>query len=239
MNGGRRGNPAIGRASRAARSVATLPLVGAMLIFLIWPRAQTQEGEPDLGSLVTCANDTPQLVIVVPDVSSSVIDSNGADPSGRSFQEAILVAKLMRDTPCSSDDRFGAVIFANKAVEVPPIPVSSHSLLAATLTRPPESEIGSGTRIGPAIDRALTMASRFPEHKTTIILLSDMQTEEDLTTQLIATETTRFSLVALGASRDASYDDFFDSVVPIRQVSRGSVGMSIVQAINQARARTS
>jgi hypothetical protein len=189
-----------------------------------------------LGPLTECRTGRPQLVVVVLDVSSSVIDWGGADPRGRSFQEAIEVAELMREQPCTSEDRFGAVIFADGSVEVPPVLVTSHSIIEASIKRPPASEIGSGTHIGPALELAAAMMARHPEHQKTVVVLSDMETKEDLSSALGRLSFDGLWLVALG-DHDPRYDRYFDAVEVLGRVGVGEVGQTVVAAVDEQRGR--
>ena len=52
--------------------------------------------------LAPCEHGRPQLLIPVLDLSSSVIDSGGADPRGRSFTEAVDVVEHMAADPCTA-----------------------------------------------------------------------------------------------------------------------------------------
>ncbi len=242
MTGGRRATPVSGTPMVATRPVLGLILVLATIAALTVPYLQRLLADDDdgLGVLTACATSTPQLVVVVLDVSSSVIDRGGADPAGRSFDESIRVAEMMRDAPCTSDDRFGAVIFADQAVEVPPILVSSHSIIEATIKRPPQTEIGAGTRIAPALRRTQQIANRHPDHHTSVIVLSDMVTEEDVSDAL---ERLRLAglhslhLVALG-THDSSSDHLFDAVMPLAHAGQGDVGRALVNAVNESRGRS-
>lgn len=231
----RSATPTSGRSRRAARArSAPFFAIAALLAAPVLLRTATN-APPAIGSLEACTDGEAELVVVVLDVSSSVIDSGGADPDGRSFDESVRVAELMRDTPCSADDRFGAIIFANSAVEIPPVLVSSHSVIAAALVRPPAEEIGGGTRIAPALSRVGDVLARHPNHRTSVIVLSDMRDESDLTAILEdMADASGLHLIALG-DHDARFDAHFDSVTPLTAVSAGGVGAALVDLINQER----
>lgn len=194
--------------------------------------------ERTLGPLPQCAGDArSQMTLVVFDVSGSVIDGDGADPRGRSFDESRLLARALADQPCTPDDRMGAVIFASTSVEVPPIPLTSLSVIEAAIKRPPTSEIGGGTNLSGALALVNDMTGRYPDHDITVILLSDMQVDNPaaITAQLQRLAGHSLHLVGLGLY-DPRFDSLFDTVTPLTdEVGRGDVGEALAEAVAQSR----
>jgi uncharacterized protein (DUF58 family) len=178
----------------------------------------------------------PQVTVVVFDVSGSVIDSGGADPAGRSFEEGRLLAAALAEAPCSADDRMGAVIFASSPVEVPPIPLTSLSVIESALTRPPDGEIGGSTNLSAALDTVAEIAARYPDHTATAIVLSDMQPDDParVASALEELDGLNLHLVALGEA-DQSFDWAFQSVTPLDQVRRGDIARALATAVSQTR----
>ena len=187
-------------------------------------------------ALPACNTSRPQITIPILDVSSSVIDGGGADPHGRSFDETRRLARALGEAPCNQDDRFGAIIFANKAVEMPPTLVSSQSIIGRNLVRPPENEIGGGTDLVRALDLAEQVADRYPEADVTIVLLSDMQATDPaaLDTRLATRTASHVHLIALG-NHDPRYDSRFDSVTELTDVQKGTVAAALVEAVGSSR----
>lgn len=195
-----------------------------------------QDDSPETLALPGCATGRPEVTIAVLDVSSSVIDSGGADPHGRSFDETRLLAKALNQAPCSRDDRFGAVIFANQAVEMPPTLVSSQSIIGRNLVRPPKSEIGSGTELVRAFDLAHQVAGRHAEADVTVLVLSDMQGDDphEVDRQLSAMTASHMHLIALG-HHDDRYDRLFDTVTELDQADEGAVAAALAEAVASSR----
>jgi uncharacterized protein with von Willebrand factor type A (vWA) domain len=200
--------------------------------------------EADLAAidpLPPCVEGAPaQVTIAVFDVSSSVIDSSGADPGGRSFEEAKLLARALAEQPCTSDDRMGAVIFASTFVEVPPIPLSSLSVIESAITRPPDSEIGGGTNLSGALELTAAIADRYPNHQVTVVVLSDMQVDDtaEVRTSLARLSNHSLHLVALG-EYDPRLDAAFETVSPpINRVRPGDVANALANAIAHPRKET-
>lgn len=211
-----------------------LPLVWGTILLA---RQATAETPLDLGGPLPCGSG-PRLVVTVLDVSSSVIDPQGADPKGRSFDEARAVAEHLAKHPCHPDDRFGAVIFADQPVALEPTLLTSASIVQAALRRPPASELGGGTNLLAAIDTAKAMAARFPGHDRTVVVLSDMQ--QDQPADVLGAALDRLGghaavhLVALG-DHDATFDPRFEDVHEIDRVHRGAVARALVDAIAATR----
>lgn len=198
-----------------------------------------RENPPDI-VVSPCTTSRPQITIPVLDVSGSVIAANGADPSGRSFNEARDLARALSEAPCTRDDRFGAVIFADQAVELPPTLITSQSIIEKTLVRPPRQEIGGGTDITRAIDLVDQVAQRYPQADVTAVVLSDMQADshDALRARLETTTVDHIHLVALG-DYDPRHNSSFDTVTDLASVERGDVASALVDAINASRAATS
>lgn len=222
------------RASRLPAAATTLGVLALVLAALNTGPGTTME----LPSLPPCPSAQPELTVLVPDVSSSVIDSDGADPDGRSFVEARLLAEHLAEHPCSEDDRMAAVIFANRSVEIPPTPLTSLSVLRTTLRRPPTKEIGDGTDLAPALERVEQLVERYPDHRPTIVLLSDMVIGEDTTERvhgmLRGLPAGSVHLVALG-THDPRFDQDFSTVTSLDGVAPGSVASTIAALIATTR----
>lgn len=231
-----------GRPSGARRRWPAVPLLLAAILVLAtaqtcsWHQRNSQRNASASIIFPPCESHRPQITIAVLDVSSSVIDPRGADPSGRSFQQARRLAAALADKPCTRDDRFGAVIFADKAVEVPPTLVTSQSVIEKTLVRPPRHEIGGGTDLTRAIDLADQVAQRFPRAEVTAVVLSDMQTSDPstLSTRLQATALDHIHLVALG-DHDPQHDSNFDTVAELADAKQGAIAIALADAITASR----
>ena len=216
-------------------------LIGVLLLAVV-PRVDWASLRPfqsdgaEAWALPPCSTGNPQVTIAVLDVSSSVIDRGGADPRGRSFDETRLLAKALNDAPCNQDDRFGAVIFANKAVEMPPTLVSSQSIIGRNLVRPPTDEIGGGTDIVRALDLTEQVATRHPEADVTVIVLSDMHGKDpdELDRRLATMTVSHIHLIALG-NHDERLDPRFDSVTVLTDVHKGAVAAALVEAVGSSR----
>ena len=181
-----------------------------------------------------------QVTIVVFDVSTSVIAGAGADPNGRSFSEARLLARALAESPCTADDRMGAVIFASSSVEIPPIPLSSLSVIESAIKRPPQSEIGGGTNLSGALSLVGQVADRYPDHDVTVVVLSDMQVENtaQVSRALSNLRNHNLHLVALGAY-DTRFDGAFDTVATlINEVAPGDIAGALAAAITHTRKDT-
>ena len=241
-------NPSLSRPSPAgqrrwppAAPFLVAALIGALLL-AVAPRIEWGSLSPFEGSsseawaLPPCSTSRPQVTIAVLDVSSSVISSDGADPHGRSFDETRHLARALNSAPCSQDDRFGAVIFANNAVEMPPTLVSSQSVIGRNLVRPPEAEVGVGTDIVRALDLAEQVARRHSESDVTVIVLSDMHgnTLDELHRRLATMTVSHVHLIALG-NHDDQLDSRFDSVTVLADVGKGAVAAALVDAVGSSR----
>ncbi len=216
-------------------------LIGVLLL-AVAPRidwgslSPFQGGDAEARALPPCSTGRPQVTIAVLDVSSSVISGNGADPRGRSFNETRLLARALNQAACSRDDRFGAVIFASEAVEMPPTLVSSQSIIDRNLVRPPTDEIGEGTDIVRAVDLVQQVADRHPEADVTAVLLSDMEgnTPDELDRRLATMTVSHLHLIALG-HHDERFDRWFDSVTVLADVPKGAVAAALVEAVGSSR----
>ena len=195
-----------------------------------------QDDSSEVLALPGCSTNRPEVTIAVLDVSSSVIDTGGADPHGRSFDETRLLARALNQAPCSRDDRFGAVIFANEAVEMPPTLVSSQSIISRNLVRPPQAEIGSGTELMRAFDLAHQVAGRHPEADVSVLVLSDMQGGDPhkIDQQLAAMTAGHLHLIALG-NHDDTHDGRFDTVTELEEVHKGAVAAALADAVASSR----
>lgn len=189
-------------------------------------------------NLPPCVDDRPELTVTVLDVSSSVIADGGADRRGRSFDETILLAEHLGRQACSADDRLGAVIFASRAVEIPPTLLTSHSVIAASIKRPPESEIGGSTDLAGALARVVQLADRFDDHRLTVIVLSDMAVDDEQATRALLGQVAGRSslhLVALGDVPDRSFHEEFQSVIALETVQHGDVASALADVISNSR----
>ena len=228
--------------SRPRRLLPALPFLVAALILAVLALVDWDAVSPvddvysDDVTLPPCNTGRPQVTIPVLDVSSSVIDRGGADPDGHSFEETRLLARALREAPCSRDDRFGAVIFAGDAVEMPPTLVSSTSIIERNLVRPPVREIGSGTDLLRALDLTDQVASRYPEADVTVVVLSDMEVSNPSAVEerLATLPVSHIHLIGLG-SHDRQYDSRFDSVIELARVTKGTVATALVEAVGSTR----
>ncbi len=193
-----------------------------------WATTVSADRVIELPALPACSSANPQLTVLVPDVSESVIAPGGADPKGRSFDEAKLLARHLSEHRCTDDDRLAAVIFANRSVEVPPTALDSMSVIEAVMKRPPQDEVGGGTRLVPALERVETMLGRYPDHEATVIVLSDMQAEDpdELRPVLDRIERDNLHLVALG-QHNGLFDEAFETVNILDAIPRGSVAKTL------------
>ena len=237
-------NPSLSRPVplRPRRLLPALPFLVAALVLAVlalvdWDSLDPVDDAYSANvSLPPCRTGRPQVTIPVLDVSSSVIDKGGADPKGRSFQETRLLARALREAPCSADDRFGAVIFAGDAVEMPPTLVSSTSVIERNLVRPPTSEVGGGTDLLRALDLTAQVASRYPEADVSVVVLSDMEVsnQSDIESRLASLPVTHIHLIGLG-NHDRQYDSRFDSVIELETVKKGAVANALVEAVGSTR----
>ena len=215
--------------------IAALVLATAFLVDWesVWP---DRDRSVEIDSLAQCSTGRPQVTVPVLDVSGSVIDSGGADPHGRSFDEARALARALSEAPCTRDDRFGAVIFASDAVEIPPTLVSSQSIIERNLVRPPKDEIGGGTDLVRALDLTDQVARRYPGTDVIIIVLSDMDVpnSSELDARLATMGASQMHLVALGR-HDPRYDSRFESVTELADVGRGAVAEALADAVSFSR----
>lgn len=192
---------------------------------------------PTIAALPACTSQAdPHTTIIVFDVSDSVIDSGGADSKGRSFDEARLLARALANTPCTDDDRLGSVVFADTSVEIPPIRLSSLSVIESVLVRPPEHEIGGGTNLLEALELVRDMADRYPDHEVTVVVLSDMEVGGDPAVAEVLAELGghHLHLVALGLY-DPRYDQAFETVTQLDAVHAGDVADALAAAITHTR----
>lgn len=220
------------------RALALLPLLAT----LGWagvravPTLSVGRGTPpiELGPPLPCPSG-PRLVIPVLDASSSVIDQGGADPRGRSFDEASAVADHLAATPCTDDDRFGVITFASTAVELEPARLTSLSIITGALRRPPDDELGGGTDLTSAIRLTTAMVSRFPDHTATVIVLSDMRAD-DVTTLGPAlhqlSQVASIHLIALG-DHETTFDDRFTTVTTLHDVASGQIARALADGISR------
>ncbi|WP_328995803.1 hypothetical protein OG394_14175 [Kribbella sp. NBC_01245] len=117
----------------------------------------------------------PTLLIVIADDSGSVIGPTGADPVSNRYEEArrAFEAVVRRggkhelgavhhfDTPTSGD--------------VSPVPLTSAGLkqLDAGLRVPPDAR--GCSNLGPSLKAGIELAEAHPEHRATLVILSDFQ----------------------------------------------------------------
>lgn len=221
------------------------PLVGllaalALLAAFTWPE------EPDVAlvdppAIPGCESGRPQLTIPVLDVSSSVINPDGADPAGRSFEESRLLVRSLLVAACDVDDKFGAIAFADRPLElVPPTPLTDTALIDRSLRAPSEALVGGGTDIVAAMEAVALTLRQHPNHETIVVLLSDMvgsRSGASLDSKLASTLADHLHLVALG-DHLPDFDSRFDSVVKIDAARPGAVAQALADAVAASRANS-
>jgi len=256
--------PAIPRAQRPRRRWPLLGLLAAiaLLAAFAWP------GEPEVAlddtpvtltsapdptpppavpgtdldnplDIPGCESERPQLTIPVLDVSPSVINPDGADPTGRSFDESRLLVRSLLAAACDTEDMFGAFAFADSPVEiVPPTLLTATARIERLLGTPSEALVGGGTDIVAALVSVEQTLQRYPDHETTVVLLSDMvggRPPQALHSKLTSIQADHLHLVALGDYL-REFDSLFDSVVKIDAVRPGAVAQALTGAVAASRA---
>jgi hypothetical protein len=117
----------------------------------------------------------PTLLIVIADDSGSVIAPAGTDPLSNRYEEARRAFKVVARHGRTHE--LGAVIHFDT-------PTSS-DVLAAELTRRGLRQLTTGLRVppdaagasvlGPSLHEAVRLARAYPEHRTSLLVLSDFQ----------------------------------------------------------------
>ena len=228
-----------GLGGRLVEQVRTHRRLGLLLLLLVLPLLAAMAGPVisgwlpyRLGDLAACSRPGPEQVEVIIDVSESVIGPGGADTRGRSFDEARLLQGALGETACSPGDRFGAVIFADRSVQIGPVMTTEDQDLTEVLRRPDTAAVGSGTNLSGALG---TTASRSVAHGTPSsccrICRSPTRTS---VRQALDTLDADVYLVALG-NHAGFADSRFDAVIEIELARRGDVADALVTVINHAR----
>lgn len=115
----------------------------------------------------------PTLVIPIFDNSGSVISPAGNDPLSNRFAEVERAFSVVAKK--SARHELGAVLHFDvpTSADVAPVPLTRAGLvrLRAGLHVPPD---GAGTsRLGPSLSRARQLAAAHPNHRATLVVLSD------------------------------------------------------------------
>ncbi|MCY3785954.1 MAG: VWA domain-containing protein [bacterium] len=217
------------------RWLAVIPVIALVVAAAAMWQLNRPEPIGAASTLPVCDSDHPHLTVVVLDVSPSVISADGADPDGRSFDEARELARLLAADPCTPDDRFAAIVFGAEAIlQMPPTLLSQSSDIAAGLRNQGYANLGDSTDISASIRTVDSIASDHPHHELSAIWLSDMMgdpfTEQHLRT--LAAE--HAYLVALG-DYDPYFNQYFDAVHEIVTVKPGAVAHALTESISRTR----
>ena len=109
-----------------------------------------------LGDLAACSRPGPEQVEVIIDVSESVIGPGGADTlEGVHSTRPGSCKEPSVSTASSPGDRFGAVIFADRSVQIGPVMTTEDQDLTEVLRRPDTAAVGSGTNLSGALGTTL------------------------------------------------------------------------------------
>ncbi|MAG57601.1 MAG: hypothetical protein CMJ83_15015 [Planctomycetes bacterium] len=114
-------------------------------------------------------------VVVALDVSRSMLADDGGEP--RLERAKAAIADLVQDL---SGDRFGLLAFAGEQVVTCPLTYDRGYFMAALRTADPSTLGRGGTRIGPALDRALKLLDREHGRDKVVILVTDAGDQDSL-----------------------------------------------------------
>lgn len=116
----------------------------------------------------------PTLVITVFDDSGSVTSPAGADPVANRYQEARRALRAVARR-CRCGQCLGSVLHFDLVAGVAPTALTKRlvSGLEAGL-RPPADGAGSSV-LGPSLAEAYEITARYPEHVSTLVVLSDFE----------------------------------------------------------------
>jgi hypothetical protein len=117
----------------------------------------------------------PTLLIVVADDSGSVIGPAGADPVSNRYEESRRAFEVVARR--GSKHELGAVLHFDSptSCDVPPTPLTRTGLrrLGRGLRTPHDA---AGTSyLGPSLTQATRLAVGHPQHRTTLVILSDFE----------------------------------------------------------------
>lgn len=117
----------------------------------------------------------PTLLITLFDDSGSVMSPGGSDPLSNRYAEVTRAFSAVARK--GSRHELGAIIHFDtpSSGEVEPTPITRTGLLKLRPgLRPPRD--GAGTsELGPSLERAYEIAAAYPDHETTLVVLSDFQ----------------------------------------------------------------
>lgn len=126
----------------------------------------------------------PTLVIPVFDDSGSVTSPAGSDPVSNRYEEARqafrAVARRCRCRRC-----LGAVLHFDLVGAVPPTPLTKGLMSLETGLRVPAGGAGCSL-LGPSLVEAYEIAQQYPEHLTTLVVLSDFELFDPEPRQLLS-----------------------------------------------------
>lgn len=128
----------------------------------------------------------PTLFMAIFDNSGSVVAPTGTDPLSNRFEEVAHAFSVVARRGARHE--LGAVVHFDtpSSGEVGPVPITKYGMVKLRRgLRPPPDGRGSSALL-PSVRRAIELAEAYPEHKVTLVVLSDFQLLDPVPAQALA-----------------------------------------------------
>lgn len=131
------------------------------------PRTSYKLGDPGRPSMV------PTLLISVFDDSGSVTSPGGTDPLSNRYAEVTRAFSVVARK--GSRHEFAAIVHFDtpSSGEVEPTPITRRGLIQLRTGLCPPVDGAGTSKLSPSLDRAYELAQAYPDHKSTLVVLSD------------------------------------------------------------------
>ena len=127
----------------------------------------------------------PTLVITVFDDSGSVTSPAGSDPVSNRYEEARQAFRAVARR-CRCGRCLGAVLHFDLVAGVPPTPLTKRLVSSLeTGLRLPAGGMGCSV-LGPSLAEAYEIAQQYPEHLSTLVVLTDFELFDPEPTQVLS-----------------------------------------------------
>lgn len=159
-------------------------LLPSSLLGVDAPRRPVTTPQLRLGHPGRCG-EQPTLVITDFDDSASVTSPAGADPVSNRFAEAREAFRVV-GRACRCRRCLGAVVHFDLVGGAPPTPLSGRlsSALQGALQVPPMA--AGRSLLGPSLEEAFHLAEQHPEHRCSLLVLSDFALMDPEPAQVLA-----------------------------------------------------